>query len=221
MRITSLMALKMHRIRVNITLVRLVFVSTEMHVLSRLLCVQDGRCPWLALSLESQSADTVPSRASNSSYDQVIDDPRPPGALAAGHRALVISASSLLGTPARRLPPCSTTTRVPERKEEDHAYFPTDNSSLSSMSTRILIVGATGKQGSAVLRSLRTLPNPPKVRALTRNTDSPSALSLKKRGVEVVKGSLEDVASLKTALRDVDAAFLGESVSRTRPDSMR
>jgi hypothetical protein len=34
------------------------------------------------------------------------------------------------------------------------------NSSLSSMSSRILVVGATGKQGSAVLRSLRALPNP-------------------------------------------------------------
>ena len=83
------------------------------------------------------------------------------------------------------------------------------------MSSRILVVGATGKQGSAVLRSLRALPNPPKIRALTRNTESPSALSLKKKGVEVVKGSLEDVASLKTALRDVDAAFLGESASRS------
>ncbi|GAA5969611.1 hypothetical protein JCM8115_003090 [Rhodotorula mucilaginosa] len=76
------------------------------------------------------------------------------------------------------------------------------------MSSRILVVGATGKQGSAVLRSLRALPNPPRIRALTRNIDSPSALALRKKGVEVVKGSLEDIASLKTALRDVDAAFL-------------
>ncbi|GAA5990260.1 hypothetical protein JCM10908_005897 [Rhodotorula pacifica] len=74
--------------------------------------------------------------------------------------------------------------------------------------SRILVVGATGKQGSAVLRSLRSLPSPPKLRALTRNVDSPSAASLKQQGVEVVKGSLDDVASLKRALQDVDAAFL-------------
>jgi uncharacterized protein YbjT (DUF2867 family) len=88
------------------------------------------------------------------------------------------------------------------------------------MSSRILVVGATGKQGSAVLRSLRALPNPPRIRALTRNIDSPSALALRKKGVEVVKGSLEDIASLKTALRDVDAAFLGESVPRNQPKSI-
>ncbi|GAA5882602.1 hypothetical protein JCM3774_002738 [Rhodotorula dairenensis] len=76
------------------------------------------------------------------------------------------------------------------------------------MTSRILIVGATGKQGSAVLRSLRALPSPPKLRALTRNVDSPVARSLKQQGVEVVKGSLDDVASLTKALQNVDAAFL-------------
>lgn len=78
------------------------------------------------------------------------------------------------------------------------------------MSGPILIVGATGQQGGAVIRSLQTLPNPPALRALTRSVDSAKSLELKKQGVEVVKGTLEDVESLKTALTGASAAFLGE-----------
>ncbi|GAA5990187.1 hypothetical protein JCM10908_005864 [Rhodotorula pacifica] len=72
----------------------------------------------------------------------------------------------------------------------------------------ILLVGATGQQGSAVLRSLQALPQVPAIRALSRSVDSPKALELKQQGVEVVKGSLEDVESLKRALKGVSAAFL-------------
>lgn len=75
----------------------------------------------------------------------------------------------------------------------------------------ILIVGATGQQGSAVLRALQTMPNAPAIRALTRSVDSPKAQELKKRGVEVVKGTLSDVESLKQALQGASAAFLGTS----------
>ena len=75
----------------------------------------------------------------------------------------------------------------------------------------ILIVGATGQQGSAVLRALQAMPNAPAIRALTRSTDSPRAQELKKRGVEVVKGTLSDVESLKRALEGASAAFLGTS----------
>lgn len=78
------------------------------------------------------------------------------------------------------------------------------------MSGPILIVGATGQQGGQVLRALRDLPNPPALRALTRNVDSAKSLELKKQGVEVVKGTLEDVESLKAALTGASAAFLGE-----------
>ena len=79
------------------------------------------------------------------------------------------------------------------------------------MSGPILIVGATGQQGGAVLRALQTLPNPPALRALTRSVDSAKSLELKKQGVEVVKGTLEEVESLKKALTGASAAFLGES----------
>ncbi|GAA5971958.1 hypothetical protein JCM8115_002205 [Rhodotorula mucilaginosa] len=72
----------------------------------------------------------------------------------------------------------------------------------------ILIVGATGQQGSAVLRALQAMPNAPAIRALTRSVDSPKAQERKKRGVEVVKGTLSDVESLKRALEGTSAAFL-------------
>lgn len=76
------------------------------------------------------------------------------------------------------------------------------------MSGPILVIGATGQQGSAVVRALRADPSNPAVRALSRSTESDKAQELKKQGVEVVKGTLEDVDSLKKALTGVKAAFL-------------
>ncbi|GAA6042164.1 hypothetical protein JCM8097_004993 [Rhodosporidiobolus ruineniae] len=78
----------------------------------------------------------------------------------------------------------------------------------SASSLPILVVGATGKQGGAVLRALQALPNPPHLRALSRNPDSPSALKLKNQGIEVYKGDLTDRASLEKALKGVQSAFL-------------
>jgi uncharacterized protein YbjT (DUF2867 family) len=46
-----------------------------------------------------------------------------------------------------------------------------------------------------------------RVRVLTRNLESPKAKSLAARGVELVRGDFEDVASLRTALAGVSAAF--------------
>ncbi|POY73384.1 hypothetical protein BMF94_3721 [Rhodotorula taiwanensis] len=78
----------------------------------------------------------------------------------------------------------------------------------SIMPGPILVIGATGQQGSAVLRSLQSVSNCPPLRALTRSVDSPKAQALQKQGVEVVKGTLEDVESLKRALEGASAAFL-------------
>jgi uncharacterized protein YbjT (DUF2867 family) len=46
-----------------------------------------------------------------------------------------------------------------------------------------------------------------RVRVLTRNLESPKAKSLAARGVELVKGDFDDVASLRTALAGVSAAY--------------
>lgn len=66
----------------------------------------------------------------------------------------------------------------------------------------ILVSGATGKQGGASLRHLRN--SGFTVRALTRDPDEPKARALAGHGVELVRGDLEDRASLTRAVDDVD-----------------
>jgi uncharacterized protein YbjT (DUF2867 family) len=66
--------------------------------------------------------------------------------------------------------------------------------------------GGTGSQGGATVTHLLAAKKV-RVRVLTRNVESPKAKSLAARGVELVKGDFEDVASLRTALAGVSAAF--------------
>ncbi|HEX8984805.1 MAG TPA: NmrA/HSCARG family protein [Bryobacteraceae bacterium] len=69
----------------------------------------------------------------------------------------------------------------------------------------ILVTGATGKQGGAVLRHLRDRGFP--VRALTRDPAKPEARKLMGTGVEVVRGDLDDAASISRALEGVNGVF--------------
>ncbi|WP_345264128.1 NmrA/HSCARG family protein [Nibrella viscosa] len=69
----------------------------------------------------------------------------------------------------------------------------------------ILVTGATGRQGGAVVRHL--LPTNFAVRALTRNINSEAARRLQAQGVEVVQGDQEDKASLEQALQGVYGVF--------------
>jgi uncharacterized protein YbjT (DUF2867 family) len=70
----------------------------------------------------------------------------------------------------------------------------------------ILVTGATGKQGSAVFHHLQRS-NKFGIRVLTRDPDKPAARALVGRGVDVVRGDLDDTASLRRALEDVDGVF--------------
>ena len=69
----------------------------------------------------------------------------------------------------------------------------------------VLVTGATGRQGGAVLRHLLQRGRP--VRALTRNPDSPQARILAARGVGIATGDLEDRTSLERAMRDVHGVY--------------
>lgn len=69
----------------------------------------------------------------------------------------------------------------------------------------ILILGATGQQGGAVARALRARSRP--VRAMVRNPASAAAKALSDRGVEVVRGDLDDAAALRSAVRGADGVF--------------
>lgn len=65
----------------------------------------------------------------------------------------------------------------------------------------ILITGATGRQGGAVIRHM--FPKGWRLRALTRKPSSNLAQNLGRQGIEVVRGDLEDPASLERATNGV------------------
>ena len=69
----------------------------------------------------------------------------------------------------------------------------------------ILVTGATGQQGGAVARAL--LAGGHKVRAMTRKPDGEAARALAGKGAEVVRGDLDDVASLEKALAGAWGVF--------------
>lgn len=70
----------------------------------------------------------------------------------------------------------------------------------------VLITGATGNQGGAVVNALLTS-GTWKIRALSRTPDGPAARRLLERGVEVVGGDLTDRPALAAALRGVHGVF--------------
>jgi uncharacterized protein YbjT (DUF2867 family) len=69
----------------------------------------------------------------------------------------------------------------------------------------VLVTGATGKQGGAVVEALLTRGH--RVRALTRNSASPSANRLREQGVEIAVGDFTDHDSLVRAARGADAVY--------------
>jgi hypothetical protein len=71
----------------------------------------------------------------------------------------------------------------------------------------IVIVGATGNQGSSVANTFARLPNW-KVRAITRNPSSPAAQALAAAGAEVVEADLSDIGSLHKAFQGAHAIFV-------------
>jgi uncharacterized protein YbjT (DUF2867 family) len=69
----------------------------------------------------------------------------------------------------------------------------------------ILITGVTGHQGGAVAQALQN--SGFRLRGLTRNPESERAAALAGRGVDVVKGDLDDEATLRRALTGAWGVF--------------
>jgi uncharacterized protein YbjT (DUF2867 family) len=69
----------------------------------------------------------------------------------------------------------------------------------------VLVTGATGRQGGAVVRHM--LAKGRKLRALTRDIRSHAAQAWAGKNVEVVRGDLEDPASLEKAVRGVFGVY--------------
>src|ERR1700742_1602386 len=69
----------------------------------------------------------------------------------------------------------------------------------------ILITGVTGHQGGAVAQALQG--SGFNLRGLTRKPDSERAVALARRGVDIVKGDLDDEATVRRALTGVWGVF--------------
>jgi len=69
--------------------------------------------------------------------------------------------------------------------------------SMANVDKTVLVTGATGRQGGAVIRHM--LLKGWKLRALTRNPSNHAAQDLARKGVEVVQGDLEDPPSIARA----------------------
>ena len=69
----------------------------------------------------------------------------------------------------------------------------------------LLVIGATGQQGGSVVNAALSAGHD--VVAFVRDPASPRAAALEERGVELRRGSLDDVVSLRTAMAEVDAVY--------------
>ena len=76
---------------------------------------------------------------------------------------------------------------------------------MQRMAKLVTVFGATGAQGNPVARAL--LAGTFKVRAVTRNPASEKAQSLASLGAEVVKGDLNDAASVAAAVQGAYGVF--------------
>src|SRR5258706_8628415 len=74
-----------------------------------------------------------------------------------------------------------------------------------AQSKLVLVTGATGKQGGAVVKAL--LARGHQVRALTRDPASPAANRLREQGAEIAVGDFTDQDSLVHAAGGADAVY--------------
>src|ERR1700688_901815 len=80
-----------------------------------------------------------------------------------------------------------------------------DEVSAMTSDRTILITGVTGHQGGAVARALQGTGF--HLRGLTRTPDSEPAAALAQRGIELVKGDLDDESTLRRALAGAWGVF--------------
>lgn len=76
---------------------------------------------------------------------------------------------------------------------------------MSKIEQPVLVFGATGQQGGSVTKAL--LKSGWRVRALVRNLHSDKALALQSYGVELVKGDLNDLQTIREAMNRAYGVF--------------
>src|SRR6201987_5426392 len=100
---------------------------------------------------------------------------------------------------ARRSPGCSRPAcrSVPDQSVQIRTTMTTNRT--------ILITGVTGNQGGAVAQALQG--SGFHLRGLTRKPDSERAAVLTRQGIEIIKGDLDDEATLRRALAGAWGVF--------------
>jgi uncharacterized protein YbjT (DUF2867 family) len=91
---------------------------------------------------------------------------------------------------------------------------------MNARGKTIVVTGGTGNQGGATARYL--LAGGWHVRALVRDDTAPAATALAAAGAELVRGDLDDPASLETAVRGAYGVYSVQSArdrAGTRPRS--
>jgi len=78
---------------------------------------------------------------------------------------------------------------------------------MSHAKKTIVVIGATGNQGSSVARTFLALPDW-HVRCVTRNPCSAAAKDLVLLGASVVRADLSDIDSLRSAFDGAHSIFL-------------
>lgn len=78
---------------------------------------------------------------------------------------------------------------------------------MSTNPTHVLVVGATGNQGGAVVDHLLESAHEFEISGLTRNSSSETANALAERGVSMVEGDLSKPETLREPVRAADAVF--------------
>jgi uncharacterized protein YbjT (DUF2867 family) len=82
--------------------------------------------------------------------------------------------------------------------------------SVTAMSKLLVVFGATGQQGGSIVDYVVNDPELPKeytLRGVTRDPSTPAAQALRQKGVEVVKGDVDDKESLKQAMQGAHTVF--------------
>lgn len=90
---------------------------------------------------------------------------------------------------------------------------------MTKTSQTVLITGATGTQGGAVLRGLLEADAGTHVVALVRDPSAPKAVALSELGAELRQGDLSDVDSLAAAFDGIDAVYAVTTPFGDGPDA--
>ena len=86
-------------------------------------------------------------------------------------------------------------------------------------SETILVMGATGRQGGAVVEDL--LSRGYQVRGMTRKPESKKAQRLRDLGVEIVAGNYQEPETMQAAMQGIERAFFYSGFSRNELDEGR